>query len=59
MYMADIYTVSVNLIGAPAIALPCGTGEGGMPVGMQFIGKEFSEETLLTAANAYQEMEKE
>ncbi|MDR2487627.1 MAG: Asp-tRNA(Asn)/Glu-tRNA(Gln) amidotransferase subunit GatA [Clostridiales Family XIII bacterium] len=55
MYLADIYTVSVNLIGAPAIALPCGTGEGGLPVGMQFIGRPFGEETLLAAACAWQE----
>jgi aspartyl-tRNA(Asn)/glutamyl-tRNA(Gln) amidotransferase subunit A len=54
MYLADIYTVSVNLIGAPAVALPCGAGEGNMPVGMQFIGKAFSEGTLLRAAKAYQ-----
>ncbi|MDR1029002.1 MAG: Asp-tRNA(Asn)/Glu-tRNA(Gln) amidotransferase subunit GatA [Clostridiales Family XIII bacterium] len=55
MYLADIYTVSVNLIGAPAVALPCGAGEGGLPVGMQFIGKAFDEETLLTAATVYQD----
>jgi aspartyl-tRNA(Asn)/glutamyl-tRNA(Gln) amidotransferase subunit A len=56
MYLADIYTVSVNLIGAPAIALPCGTGADGLPAGMQFIGRAFDEVTLLTAADAYQEM---
>ncbi|MDR2157378.1 MAG: Asp-tRNA(Asn)/Glu-tRNA(Gln) amidotransferase subunit GatA [Clostridiales Family XIII bacterium] len=54
MYLADIYTVSVNLIGAPAVALPCGTGAGDLPAGMQFIGKAFSENTLLSAADAYQ-----
>jgi aspartyl-tRNA(Asn)/glutamyl-tRNA(Gln) amidotransferase subunit A len=54
MYLADVYTVSVNLAGVPAVALPCGTGEGGMPVGMQFIGKAFSEARLLLAADAYQ-----
>jgi aspartyl-tRNA(Asn)/glutamyl-tRNA(Gln) amidotransferase subunit A len=56
MYLADVYTVSVNLTGAPAIALPCGTGAGGLPVGMQFIGRAFDEGTLLTAADAYQEL---
>jgi len=54
MYMADIYTVSVNLSGLPAVALPCGFGEDGMPVGMQLIGKAFSEELLVGAADVYQ-----
>jgi aspartyl-tRNA(Asn)/glutamyl-tRNA(Gln) amidotransferase subunit A len=55
MYLGDIYTVSVNLIGAPSIALPCGTGGGGMPVGMQLIGKNFSDPLLLGAAIKYQD----
>lgn len=55
MYMADIYTVSVNLSGLPAVALPCGFGRDGMPVGMQLIGKAFSEEVLVKAAFVYQE----
>jgi aspartyl-tRNA(Asn)/glutamyl-tRNA(Gln) amidotransferase subunit A len=54
MYLADIYTVSVNLAGLPGVALPCGFGEGGMPVGMQLIGKAFSEAALLSAALAWQ-----
>lgn len=54
MYMADIYTVSVNLSGLPAVALPCGFGNDGMPVGMQLIGKAFSEEGLVGAADVYQ-----
>jgi aspartyl-tRNA(Asn)/glutamyl-tRNA(Gln) amidotransferase subunit A len=55
MYLGDIYTVSVNLIGAPSVALPCGTGEGGMPVGMQLIGPGFSDPLLLGAAIRYQD----
>ncbi len=54
MYMADIYTVSVNLSGTPAVALPCGMDDTGLPVGMQLIGKAFSEETLVAAAAEYQ-----
>lgn len=54
MYLADIYTVSINLSGLPAVALPCGFGKDGMPVGMQLIGKAFSEKTLVKAADAYQ-----
>lgn len=55
MYMADIYTVSVNLSGLPAVALPCGFDRQGMPVGMQLIGRAFSEATLVGAAQAYQD----
>jgi aspartyl-tRNA(Asn)/glutamyl-tRNA(Gln) amidotransferase subunit A len=54
MYMADIYTVSVNLSGLPAVALPCGFGNDGMPVGMQLIGRAFSEAALVGAADVYQ-----
>lgn len=54
MYLADIYTVSVNLSGLPAVALPCGFGSDGMPVGMQLIGRAFSETTLVMAADRYQ-----
>lgn len=54
MYMADIYTVSVNLSGLPAVALPCGFGSDGMPAGMQLIGRAFSEAALVGAAAVYQ-----
>ena len=54
MYMADIYTVSINLAGLPAVALPCGFDSEGMPVGMQLIGKAFSEPVLVKAADLYQ-----
>lgn len=54
MYLADIYTVSVNLSGLPAAALPCGFGNDGMPVGMQLIGRAFSEALLVRAADVYQ-----
>jgi aspartyl-tRNA(Asn)/glutamyl-tRNA(Gln) amidotransferase subunit A len=56
MYLSDIYTVSVNLAGLPGIALPCGFGEGGMPVGMQLIGKTFSEAALFRAAFIWQQV---
>ena len=54
MYMGDIYTVSVNLAGLPAVSLPCGFGEGGLPVGFQLVGAAFSEYNLVNAARAYQ-----
>lgn len=57
MYMADIYTVSINLAGIPAIALPCGVSdENKMPIGMQLIGNNFDEPTLVRAAYAYQQV---
>ena len=53
MYLGDIYTVSVNLSGLPAVTLPCGSS-GNMPVGMQLIGRPFDEATLIRAAHAFQ-----
>lgn len=55
MYAADICTVTVNIAGLPAISVPCGKVNG-MPVGLQFIGKKFSEQTLLNAALAVEEI---
>ncbi len=52
MYLGDAYSVPVNIAGLPALSLPCGTGEGGMPVGMQLIGKEFSEPLLYRVGDA-------
>jgi aspartyl-tRNA(Asn)/glutamyl-tRNA(Gln) amidotransferase subunit A len=56
MYLGDIFTVSVNLAGLPAVSLPCAAdgGEGGLPVGMQFIGRAWDDMELLKAAAAYQ-----
>ncbi len=41
MYLSDIYTISVNLVGLPALSLPCGFDANGLPIGMQIIGKHF------------------
>lgn len=54
MYLSDIYTVAVNLVGIPAIALPCGFDAAGMPIGMQLLGAVWSEEKLVNLAHAYQ-----
>ena len=54
MYLGDIYTVSVNLAGIPAVSVPCGFGNNGMPVGMQLIGNAFDEPKLVRAAYAFQ-----
>ena len=50
MYLADIYTINVNLGGNPAISLPCGISKEGLPIGLQLIGDHFSEEKIFKAA---------
>lgn len=55
MYLGDVFTVSVNIAGLPAISIPCGLDEIGLPVGMQLIGKAFGEKTILRAAYAYEQ----
>jgi aspartyl-tRNA(Asn)/glutamyl-tRNA(Gln) amidotransferase subunit A len=55
MYLADIFTISVNLAGVPGISVPCGFTSGGLPIGLQLIGKHFDEETLLKASYAYEQ----
>ena len=54
MYMADICTIPANLAGIPGISLPCGQIDG-LPVGLQIMGKAFSEETLLRIAYTYEQ----
>jgi aspartyl-tRNA(Asn)/glutamyl-tRNA(Gln) amidotransferase subunit A len=53
MYLADVYTIPVNLAGLPAVSLPCGFA-GGLPVGLQVIGRPFDEAVILRAAQAYE-----
>jgi aspartyl-tRNA(Asn)/glutamyl-tRNA(Gln) amidotransferase subunit A len=55
MYLSDIFTISVNLAGVPAIALPCGFSQSGLPIGLQIIGRPFEEEKVLRAAYAYEQ----
>ena len=50
MYLSDIYTISINLAGLPAISLPVDKDEDGMPVVLQFIGKAYDEQTLFDGA---------
>ena len=50
MYLNDVFTVSVNLAGLPAMSLPIGLSANGLPFGMQFIGKPFDEATIFKAA---------
>jgi aspartyl-tRNA(Asn)/glutamyl-tRNA(Gln) amidotransferase subunit A len=55
MYLSDIFTISVNLAGLPAIALPCGFSKGGLPISLQLIGRPFEEDVILRAAHAYEQ----
>ena len=54
MYLNDIFTVSANLTGLPAISVPCGFSRDPLPIGLQLTGRMFDEATLLRAADAYQ-----
>jgi aspartyl-tRNA(Asn)/glutamyl-tRNA(Gln) amidotransferase subunit A len=55
MYLSDIFTISINLAGLPALSLPCGFDGDGMPIGLQIIGKHFDEATVLRTAYAYEQ----
>jgi aspartyl-tRNA(Asn)/glutamyl-tRNA(Gln) amidotransferase subunit A len=54
MYLGDVFTVSANLAGLPAISLPCGFTGGGLPIGLQLTGRAFEEAALLRIADAYE-----
>jgi aspartyl-tRNA(Asn)/glutamyl-tRNA(Gln) amidotransferase subunit A len=54
MYLADIFTVSANLAGLPAVSVPCGFAAGHLPIGVQLTGRRFDEATLLRMADAYE-----
>jgi aspartyl-tRNA(Asn)/glutamyl-tRNA(Gln) amidotransferase subunit A len=54
-YLADIFTLPGSLAGLPGMSIPCGFGEGGMPVGLQLIGNYFQEARLLNAAHRFQQ----
>lgn len=54
MYLSDIYTVSANLAGVPAISVPCGLSAEGLPIGVQLVGNFWSEATLLNLTHKYE-----
>lgn len=55
MYLSDIYTISANLCGLPAISVPCGKDGKGLPIGMQLIGDCYKEKNIFRAAYTYEQ----
>jgi aspartyl-tRNA(Asn)/glutamyl-tRNA(Gln) amidotransferase subunit A len=54
MYLTDIYTIPAPLAGIPALSIPCGFGQDGLPVGLQITGNYFDEARMLNVAHQYQ-----
>jgi aspartyl-tRNA(Asn)/glutamyl-tRNA(Gln) amidotransferase subunit A len=54
MYLSDVFTISANLAGLPALAMPCGYSTLGLPIGLQIVAKPFDEGTVLRVAAAYE-----
>jgi aspartyl-tRNA(Asn)/glutamyl-tRNA(Gln) amidotransferase subunit A len=55
MYLSDIFTIPANLAGVPAISVPCGVDDSGLPIGLQLIGKVLNESTVLRAGYAFEQ----
>lgn len=55
MYLSDVYTLSVNLSGIPAISVPCGFSKSGLPIGLQIMTKPFDEEMMFRIAYTYEQ----
>jgi len=56
MYLSDIFTVQANMVGVPAICLPAGNFENGMPFGIQFIANRFEEQKLFSFSKYFQKI---
>ena len=54
MYLSDLLTIPANLAGLPAISVPCGFDDGGLPIGVQLIGNVLEEPRLLQVAHQYE-----
>ena len=55
MYLADVFTLSLNLAGNCGLSMPCGFDSNGLPIGLQLLGPAFGEEKILRAAHAYEQ----
>lgn len=56
MYLADIYTVTADLVGVPGISVPCGVSRSGLPIGLQILGRHFDEGMVLRVAQAVESL---
>jgi aspartyl-tRNA(Asn)/glutamyl-tRNA(Gln) amidotransferase subunit A len=56
MYLADLFSVQANVVGVPALALPCGKDKQGLPIGLQVIADDFEESKLLHFSDAITKM---
>lgn len=54
MYLCDIYTISANLAGIPGLSIPCGFTRGGLPIGMQILGRPFGEQEILSLGKQFE-----
>lgn len=54
MYLADVFTIPVSCAGVPGLSIPCGFSKEGLPIGMQIVGPQFSEDLVLQVGAAYQ-----
>jgi aspartyl-tRNA(Asn)/glutamyl-tRNA(Gln) amidotransferase subunit A len=54
MYLADVFTITANLAGTPALSFPAGFDPSGLPIGAQLVGRHFDEATILRLAHAFQ-----
>lgn len=54
MYLADVYTVTADLVGIPGISVPCGETREKLPIGLQILGRHFDEATILRVAQNYE-----
>ena len=55
MYLSDIFTITANLVGIPGISVPAGFSGAGLPIGLQLLGKHFTEGTILRIAHAFEQ----
>ena len=59
MYVEDMFTISANIVGVPAMSIPCGRGKNGLPLGLQILAKEWNEKIIYQVARYFEKMHKE
>ncbi|MBI5542403.1 MAG: Asp-tRNA(Asn)/Glu-tRNA(Gln) amidotransferase subunit GatA, partial [Deltaproteobacteria bacterium] len=55
MYLSDVYTISCNLASLPGLSIPCGFTSGGLPIGLQVLGRPFDESTLFRVGHSFEQ----